>query len=934
MPGRQAHGRSLLGNGGSGKGKGNKGKRSGVARSQKKALDAFAIAQNEYGDRMKQTPRNRELDAQVSHGRGKHARQDDDDEEEEDDDDDEGPPRKMRRADDAQDDDIEYGSDSSGNEWRVGVAGDDDSDIDSDEAFGDSDEERFEDYAFRGSQAKGKGKNKSKKGQDDEDDDSGSEDDEVADADGASLGSDAIDLADALDMSMSDDDGPAEANDEEDLDDDDSDAESAESAESASGDDSSDVEDDDDDEDDDVSDTNINAWVSQFSGVKNAEQGDEPSTTAKPKLSLKDLGLLGTKDPELKKSLKLMNKEERSSKPQKLDVPLAKREQARIDRHAAQEKTNESLGRWLETVKQNRRADHVVFQNDEGAARHDNSEIMPLNQKAAGTELEQTILAIMEESGLGPAEKKERKHEASDDEVEGLSRADRKTLWQEKRRERELKSREDARAKRIKKIKSKAYHRVHRKQKERDEIKAHEAAVEAGEVDSEDEREAQDRQRAMERMGARHRESKWAKMKNKDGRAAWDDNVRTGVIEMARRDDELRRRIEGKSSGAGDDDDGDSEVPGDPDDIDERRLLLQQLNEAPDDHDDDSQPKSKLMKMAFMQRSEAAKKKANDDMVAQIRRDLASDDEGQDESDEPDDVGRRKYGQPASKMAAKSTDPSSKAGKNVKSAADGLQEARDNFAKASNKNKVLSLSEPQGQSGDGMAGSWSQPSMAGPPRKLKGKGTSDAAILELDTNTMPLASSRVPAKSSKVNGTANVTTNGTANGTGAAEYSSDDEDGHMPIRFRDQELLEKAFAGQDVVAQFEDEKAAAVDEDDEKVVDNTLPGWGSWVGEGVSNKEKKRHQGRFLTKKEGVKKNDRRDAKLQNVIINEKRVKKNDKYLASQLPHVFETRAQYERSLRLPVGPEWQTKETFQEATKPRVIVKQGIIAPLSKPTR
>lgn len=58
----------------------------------------------------------------------------------------------------------------------------------------------------------------------------------------------------------------------------------------------------------------------------------------------------------------------------------------------------------------------------------------------------------------------------------------------------------------------------------------------------------------------------------------------------------------------------------------------------------------------------------------------------------------------------------------------------------------------------------------------------------------------------------------------------------------------------------------------------------------------------------------------------------NGKYLASSLPHPFVNRAQYERSLRMPVGPEWTTKETFQDATKPRILLKQGIIAPMSKP--
>ncbi len=60
--------------------------------------------------------------------------------------------------------------------------------------------------------------------------------------------------------------------------------------------------------------------------------------------------------------------------------------------------------------------------------------------------------------------------------------------------------------------------------------------------------------------------------------------------------------------------------------------------------------------------------------------------------------------------------------------------------------------------------------------------------------------------------------------------------------------------------------------------------------------------------------------------------RQNNRYLASQLPHPFESRAQYERSLRLPVGQEWVTKETFNESTKPRIIPKQGIITPISKP--
>ena len=54
--------------------------------------------------------------------------------------------------------------------------------------------------------------------------------------------------------------------------------------------------------------------------------------------------------------------------------------------------------------------------------------------------------------------------------------------------------------------------------------------------------------------------------------------------------------------------------------------------------------------------------------------------------------------------------------------------------------------------------------------------------------------------------------------------------------------------------------------------------------------------------------------------------------MATQLPHQFETKQQYDGSLRLPIGPEWSTKETFQKATKPRVLIKQGVIKPMERP--
>jgi U3 small nucleolar RNA-associated protein 14 len=103
---------------------------------------------------------------------------------------------------------------------------------------------------------------------------------------------------------------------------------------------------------------------------------------------------------------------------------------------------------------------------------------------------------------------------------------------------------------------------------------------------------------------------------------------------------------------------------------------------------------------------------------------------------------------------------------------------------------------------------------------------------------------------------------------------NDDNTIRLPYAIKDQELIKRAFAGADVVGEFEAEKKQTVEDEDEKTIDNTLPGWGSWVGDGVSKREKAKNKGRFLTKSEGIKAQNRKDAKLERVIINEKRMKK------------------------------------------------------------
>ncbi|KAJ4194061.1 hypothetical protein NW755_002826 [Fusarium falciforme] len=889
MGGRQAHGRSLLANP---KAKNTGNNKKSKARSQKNALNAFGIAQENFAPRQKLTPRVRQLDADIESER-KHGRDEDDDEDEEEEED-EPQRKKVKRPSRPADGGAEDGSDSEGNEWRLGGLreDDEDSEIESDEAFGDSDEEKFQGYTFRGSKSTH---------QEDDDSEDDSQDDE-----GQTLGEDAIDLATALDQFEEDSDEEPEGKDQSGSSESDDDASDEEE-----DDDDDDDEDDSDDDDQEANPEKLEALQGLIKGYGGQKDDEEDKPKSKTKISLSDLGLSGISDANVKKSMKLMNKEEKEKRPgaaKKLDVPLAKRQQDRLDRSAAYEKTNETLDRWNDTVKQNRRAEHLVFPLPQNSATAglDTTEIRPLTTANPSNELESAIMSIMEQSGLTMDKPQKPKEKEYDEEGNELTR---KEVLARKRMERELNSREAKRAKRIKKIKSKAYHRVHRKQRERDEMATKEAMEEAGEIDSDEERLAQDRRRALERVGQRHKESKWAKIGSKTKRAVWDDDFRAGLTEMARKDEELRRRKEGRAGGS--DESSSSDSDSDNGDASLRRQLAA-LEEEED------VPQKGLMSMKFMQKAEAAKKEANDALIRQIRRELDGEEFDGDGDEEMEEVGRRQYGAAEGQAFKPAFEKPTRAAKKQKSTEEDDDDddvvITTNGA-ASNPAIPNITSLDSSRTVSSTAGAWSRGETR---RKKKGQSAANVGDLDLSSNVI-VASSRKSKSKSKPDE--------------EASDAESDTDQHLPLAIRDQEMVARAFAGEDVVGEFEREKADVAEEDDDKVIDNTLPGWGSWVGDGVSEKEKKRHQGRFLTKVEGIKKKDRKDAKLDKVIINEKRIKKNDRYLASQLPHPFESRQQYERSLRLPVGPEWMTKETFQESTKPRVLMKQGIIAPMSKPT-
>ncbi len=909
MPGRQSHG-------------GPPSKKPKLKNnSKKRALDAFSIASHTNPDNIK--IRNHRLGAQEGSNRSSKRRRDADDEEDEEEEEVSSSKKQKKGPTKGRFDelDIDGGSDSEGNEWKLGqVDSDDDSDLDSDEAFGESDEERFNGYAFSGSSNK-KGKKKSARVKDvtlDEED----EEDSNSELEEGDLGEGAVDLATMLDMAEEEEREEAAASKQERRDQDGSDSAMDEEGDSEESDEESSISSA--DEDDETADPEKIAALQDLIG--DYSQADAPSRghgkqrndgaseydtprdsglKSTKKITLEDLALPTNDDKYIKKSLKLLAENSKGSSKkstQKLEVPLAKRQQDRLDRGAAYEKSKETLNRWTDTVAHNRRADHLIFPlpDNDLASAHSNKQLVPTNLTKPFNELEATIQSILEESGLATVDGKDDEdhiREFEELEANNLSLSEVKARREQLRMARELLFREEAKAKRIKKIKSKSYRKVHRKQREKEERQNREALEEGGYIPSEDELEAQDRRRAEERMGARHRGSKWAKAMKDSGQSAWNEDARSGVTEMARRDEELRKRIEGRAvrkefENDSEDSPSDSyeDMSEDDESAEQRRLLqkLERVDETP--LLDESLPGAKLANMDFMRKADANRKKQNDAMVEEMRRRLAGE-ESPVEEESDGDIGRRAFGpgnnapqennlkpknanefeeSPGSEGDDVGGDIQSNAvGNSQKSAAKSIwskKSDRSSRLEASSIANNQPTSNPEG-------GAWSKvssksSSITDAEAKRRRHKRNDAIdVEELDLSKAAVIASQPKArKPSKKPITLDVDSD--------SEESIDENRIHLPYAIKDQELIKRAFAGADVVGDFEAEKKQTVEDEDEKVIDNTLPGWGSWVGDGVSKRQQAKNKGRFITKSEGIKAQNRKDAKLERVIINEKRIKK------------------------------------------------------------
>ncbi|ESR36139.1 hypothetical protein CICLE_v10027776mg [Citrus x clementina] len=239
-------------------------------------------------------------------------------------------------------------------------------------------------------------------------------------------------------------------------------------------------------------------------------------------------------------------------------APLPKPEQEKLERKVVYEQSKKDITKWEPLVKMNREAPSIYFDEDT------NLGFSTVGAIAAGfeprTEFEKKMASLVNDDKVKEA------HKQDGSKLLELNKISVEDYLEERNHVAKMRSllfRHEMKRKRIKKIKSKTYHRLLKK----DRLKA--ASVEMlmdPEAAKEDARK-QEFKRAEERMTLKHKNSsRWAKRILKRGLDAQDEGTRAAITEQLQQHALLTRKMKSMKDSSSSDDSSDE------DDVDENSV--------------------------------------------------------------------------------------------------------------------------------------------------------------------------------------------------------------------------------------------------------------------------------------------------------------------------------------------------------------------------
>ncbi|KAM6955647.1 U3 small nucleolar RNA-associated protein 14 homolog A [Lycodopsis pacificus] len=609
-----------------------------------------------------------------------------------------------------------------------------------------------------------------------------------------------------------------------------------------------------------------------------------------------------------------------------IECPLTKQQSERIQRYVAFQKAATQVTRWKSIIKQNQRAEQLVF---------------PLNQEPPGpkpmervvsgwkaqTPLEQEIFAVLSANKqpindpiLTPAE------EAS---MRAMSLEEAKIRRAELQKARALQSYYEANARRERKIKSKKYHKVQNKAKRKDLLKQFDEMVQTDPAAALEELNKIELARMQERMSLKHQNSgKWAK--SKAIMAKYDDGARKAMQQQLEVNKELTQKLVTSLNNEEEEekDAGDAEQL--PDLVTDAEHGLDSLNpwmtgklsEEPiekeksepvdltaagpgntveEDEEEETEEEALLREFDSRRKLRQAQETDAAPLIS------VDDEEDEAAAEDPDASDKEEEELTQFTSLFRGIADSRQEAEAEKAEADASAQLEEDVIRIRSLEDMELLCEETSTSGEAAA----------PPQQPS------------DTENLPSATQQAGKNRKRKRGIElrEVLTKGTqVIQVPLTPTMEDAEDSDEKLDQRG--LIREAFAGDDVVSDFLKDKRKQEDAGKPKVVDLTLPGWGEWGGTSLKPSCRKRRRFKIKTAPPPP----RKDQHLPSVIMSEKRNASISLHQVSSLPFPFESHAQFESTIRAPLGRTWNTERTVKKISKPRVVTQLGaIIEPMAR---
>ncbi|RDY08806.1 hypothetical protein CR513_06926, partial [Mucuna pruriens] len=630
-------------------------------------------------------------------------------------------------------------------------------------------------------------------------------------------------------------------------------------------------------------------------------------------------------------------------------APLSKAVQVTVERKAAYEIAKKDVTKWQHIIQRNREAPTIFF--DENVDLGFSTVGAIASEFEPRTEFERKIAALVNDNKVMEAHKKDGSRLLEMNEVSIEDEKDRQNRIAKMR---SLLFRHEMKAKHIKKIKSRTFHRLLKK----DKLKAEASKIQMDPEAAKEYAMKQERQRAEERMTLKHKnQNRWAKRILQRGLNSQDEGTRAAIAEQLQRHAELTRKMhsmKGSSSSSEDtsDEDEDDENSAGSDQDRAYKLLgkakekTMKVLEA-----EDEVPTSGLLSLPFMRRGlekrkEAVVEEAN--LAFQEYEDSLKKLENSGGSEDPKAAstsGRRVFGTAKAQISNTSNKVKSDNFCGGSDSEDDLgtgnsgnigNEGSDFLHKDVNNDSVIIQEDTDDTHQESVFKNIDEIIKNPGP-----KTTYEVSIFVSDTwkKAKNQNEDTTIKKSPKLTGPVRQDIKDTEKEFG--EESDTDSEGQtvdgiltsvskVPYELPSQEeLIRQAFVGDDVEDDFEKNKLEILNEENpEPEKPLLLPGWGQWTHvqqkKGLPSWMLKKHEDAQKKRAEALKK--RKDAQLKNVIISEKIHKKAEKLHTKSLPYPFTSKEVFEQSMRVPIGPEFNPATAIGSLNRPEVVKKPGVI--------